>query len=169
IDLADILRWCIGQAQSTADDRSVAIDTQLHGATVVGIEDQLKMLFANVLSNAIVYSHEGGNVRVHCEAGNGNGPTVIFEDNGIGIAEKKVPRIFDEYYRTDEAARHNKESTGLGLTIVHHVASTHKIRVRVESVLGKGTKFTLNFPPTEQFQDTDDSGKEKGNGISADS
>ena len=60
-----------------------------------------------------------------------------------------MPHIFDENYRTDEAVRHNKGSTGLGLTIVKHVAETHGVGVHVESMPGEGTKFTLRFPAPE--------------------
>ena len=73
-------------------------------------------------------------------------PEVTVEDHGIGIAADKLPRIFDEYYHTDEAARHNKRSTGLGLAIVRQVAQTHGIRVRVRSQAEAGTTFTLTFP-----------------------
>jgi signal transduction histidine kinase len=68
------------------------------------------------------------------------------EDEGIGIPAEKLPRIFDDYYRTEEAVRHNKDSTGLGLAIVRHVATSHRIRVRVESAPGRGTAVTLRFP-----------------------
>jgi signal transduction histidine kinase len=102
------------------------------------------MLFSNLLANAVLYSYEGGRVRVWCL--DGHGPIATVEDHGIGIAPDKLPHIFDEYYRTDEAVRHNKASTGLGLTIVRQVAQTHRIRVRVESSPGVGTKFIVRFP-----------------------
>jgi signal transduction histidine kinase len=114
----------------------------------VAVEDHLKMLLTNIVSNAVVYSVEGGIVRVRCDATPPEGPVVTVEDEGIGIPQEKLPRIFDEYYRTEEAIRHNKDSTGLGLAIVRHVAVNHAIRVRVESAPGRGTRFTLQFPST---------------------
>jgi signal transduction histidine kinase len=87
-------------------------------------------------------------VRVRCDATPPEGPVVTVEDEGIGIPQEKLPRIFDEYYRTEEAIRHNKDSTGLGLAIVRHVAVNQAIRVRVESAPGRGTRFTLRFPST---------------------
>jgi len=74
------------------------------------------------------------------------GPIVRITDHGIGIPEDKLPHIFDEYYRTDEAARHNKNSTGLGLAIVRHIAERHGIDVIVESTPGATTTFELRFP-----------------------
>ena len=105
----------------------------------------MKMLFSNLLSNAVVYSHRGGWVEVRCAQGNGAEPLVTIEDHGIGIPGEKLPQIFDAYYRAEEAVRHHKESSGLGLAIVRHVAETHGIRVHVESAPGVGTKFTLRF------------------------
>ena len=67
--------------------------------------------------------------------------------SSIGQYEKAVQSL-DDYYRTEEAVRHNKDSTGLGLAIVRHVSLSHGIRVRVESAPGRGTRFTLRFPPT---------------------
>jgi two-component system phosphate regulon sensor histidine kinase PhoR len=73
-------------------------------------------------------------------------PVVVIEDNGIGIPADKLPRIYEEHYRTKEAVEHNKESSGLGLAIVKHVAEMYGIRIRVESRPGSGTKFELKFP-----------------------
>ena len=103
------------------------------------------MLIDNLLSNAIHYSWDGGGVQVTCGK-RGGAVEVTVSDEGIGIPAKKLPRIFDDYYRTDEAARHNKDSTGLGLAIVRHVARTAGIRVQVESRYGRGTRFTLSVP-----------------------
>ena len=105
------------------------------------------MLLSNIISNSVIYSYEGGTVRVQCNLAPLGGPVIVVEDEGIGIPKEKLPRIFDDYYRTEEAVRHNKDSTGLGLSIVRHVALTHGIRVQVDSVPAHGTRFTLRFPP----------------------
>ena len=148
-DLAEMVRWAIARVGATAQERRVAVDEVLAPAPVVAIEDHLKMMLTNVISNAIVYSTEGGIVRVRCGVAPPEGPVVTVEDEGIGIPAEKLPRIFDDYYRTEEAVRHNKDSTGLGLAIVRHVALSHGIRVQVESAIGRGTRFTLRFPPAE--------------------
>lgn len=142
LDLAETLDWCIHQVQATAGERTVEIVPDLHPATAIGVEDHLKMVFSNLLTNAVVYSNEGATVRVQCAAG----PVVTIEDQGIGIDAGKLPHIFEEYYRTEEAAQHNKESTGLGLAIVRHVTETHGVRLRVESMPNVGTRFVLRFP-----------------------
>jgi len=150
LNLADALQWCLGQVSPTAQERKVTIEHDLQAARVFGVDDHLKMLFANLVSNAVLYSHHGGLVKVRCTALNGGGAEVTIEDNGIGIPEAKLPHIFDEYYRTEEAAQHNKQSTGLGLAIVRHVCLAHAVGLRVESTPAAGTKFILRFPSTER-------------------
>ena len=146
MDLAGVLEWCIDQVRPVAQVRDVALQTDLQPAAAVCVEDHLKMLFSNLVFNAVNYSHVGGSVRVACR-GDDAGATVSVADDGIGIAPEKLPRIFDEHYRTKEAALHNNESSGLGLAIVRHVVDLHRIRLRVESRPGVGTSFVLRFPP----------------------
>jgi signal transduction histidine kinase len=117
---------------------------------MMGTEDHFKMLFMNLLANAVIYSHRGGEVHISCCLGSNSEPIVIISDDGIGIPAEKLPRIFDEYYRTKEAMQHNKESSGLGLSIVKQVAQMYKIHIRVESGPDSGTKFELRFPVAEE-------------------
>ena len=146
LDLVDIIKWSKAQVMPTAEKRGIIFKEDLHSAYVVANEDHMKMLIVNLISNAITYSNEHGQVNVHCNPSDNGGPIITIEDNGIGIIGEKLPKIFDEYYRTDEAVRHNKSSTGLGLTIVKNVAQRHNITVNVASTPGVGTKFELKFP-----------------------
>ncbi len=146
LDVAEVVRWAIARVGATAQERRVAFDERLEPAYAVVVEDHVKMLVTNIVANAVVYSNEGRIVRVQCRKEPPTGPVVTVEDQGIGIPAEKLPRIFDDYYRTEEAVRHNRDSTGLGLAIVRHVALSHGIRVQVESAPGRGTKFTLRFP-----------------------
>ena len=146
LDLPDLLRWAIARVGAAAQQRRVIVEEVLMPAEVVAVEDHLKMLLTNVISNAVIYSAEGGIVRVRCDGPPCAGAVVTVEDEGIGIPEAKLPRIFDDYYRTEEAVRYNRDSTGLGLAIARRVAVSHGIRVQVESAPGRGTRFTLRFP-----------------------
>jgi len=147
LDVSQVLRQCIGQLKPVAQERRISIEEALEHAEAYVVPDHAMMLFANLLSNAIHYSHEGGQVHVRCYARPSGEAAAQVADHGIGIPGDKLPHIFDEYYRTDEAARHNRESTGLGLAIVRHVAQTHGLHVRVDSRPGDGTTFTVTFPP----------------------
>jgi signal transduction histidine kinase len=145
IDLAEELEWSMNQIRYIAEERRVTIEAKLTSIRLPGLKEQLRILFANLLSNAILYSNEGGVVGVQCERDTRGMPRITIRDDGIGIAPEKISKIFDEYYRTDEAVKHNKSSSGLGLAIVKRIALLHNITVAVESKLNAGTAFTLRF------------------------
>lgn len=142
----DLLLWCKSQVDSRARERGITFKVNIRPVAMVGTEDHFKMLFVNLLSNAVIYSHRNGQVHICCYKGPDSGPVVTIADNGIGIQPEKLPHIFEEHYRTNEAVRHNKESSGLGLAIVKNVAEFYGIRIKVESRFGSGTKFELKFP-----------------------
>ncbi len=146
IVLSELLLWCKSQVAPIARERGVTFKVSVRPVAMVGTEDHFKMLFVNLLSNAVIYSHRNGQVDICCYKGPASEPVVTIGDNGIGIPADKLPHIFEEHYRTNEAVQHNKESSGLGLAIVKNVAELYGIRIRVESRFGSGTKFELKFP-----------------------
>jgi len=146
----ELLPWCISQVESVAQERGIIFKTDIRPVSLLGAEDHFKMLFVNLLSNAVIYSQRDGQVNISCKPVPNSEPVIIIEDNGIGIPADKLPRIFEEHYRTKEAVQHNKESSGLGLAIVKHVAEMYGIRIRVESRPGFGTKFELRFPALDE-------------------
>jgi len=145
-DLVQLIRRAIDGLAPAAASRNVTITCALGPTQVVGVRDQLEMLLTNVISNAVHYSFAGGSVEVRCHAGPQGGAQVVVSDQGIGIPPQKVAHVFDEYYRTNEAARHNRMSTGLGLAIVKQVAEFHGIAIHIDSEVAKGTIVTLTFP-----------------------
>ena len=155
LDLAEIIKWCIAQVQPTAEKQNVKIEANLQSVQINANEDCMKMLFSNVISNAILYSHQNAQVSVECRPRTNSGPMVFVEDHGIGIFPEKIDKIFEEYYRTDEAVTHNKNSNGLGLAIVKHVAQIHRLSIHVASKPNVGTRFEILFPdslsPSEQL------------------
>ncbi|MBM4044899.1 MAG: cell wall metabolism sensor histidine kinase WalK, partial [Planctomycetes bacterium] len=72
---------------------------------------------------------------------------LVVEDNGVGIPEKDIPRIFERFYRVDKSRSREMGGTGLGLAIVKHVAQLHGGAVSVQSRVGYGSTFTLRLPP----------------------
>jgi signal transduction histidine kinase len=164
LDLSVTLRKCIDQVRELASQCEVAIEENLQPAHAMIVADHATMLFANLLSNAILYSHRGGSVCVECISRSGEGRQVTIEDNGIGIPANQLSRIFDEHYRVGEAVSHNRESTGLGLAIVRHVAQSNGVRVRVETRHGAGTRFILQFQSSRPASGTETDVKEMFNG-----
>ena len=106
--------------------------------------EQLKILFLNLVSNAIVYSRDGGTVDVGVTEEKG-GVHVSVVDRGIGISEKALPHIFEDFFRTQEASAFNPASTGLGLAIVRHIALNLGLTIVVESEQDKGAVFQVTF------------------------
>jgi signal transduction histidine kinase len=150
LDVGAILEWCIGQLRPTAAEKGNVFDEEIEPAFTLAVEDHLKMLFDNLIANAVAYSYPGGHIRVRCHPGSDGGPVVAIADDGIGINPEKLPHIFEEYYRTHEAVKHNKESSGLGLAIVREVALRHHIHLRVVSRPGAGTTFELELPSCQE-------------------
>jgi len=148
LDLADVLGACVRQVREAGSERSVRVDEDLAQAWIVAPEDHVKMLLMNLLSNAAVYSHPGGTVRVWRGTDGGRARARI-EHEGIGISREHLERVFEEYYRTPQAVEHNKQSSGLGLAIVREVAHAWGIRVRLSSRPGEGTRVELLFPPPD--------------------
>ncbi|HLE01168.1 MAG TPA: HAMP domain-containing sensor histidine kinase [Bdellovibrionota bacterium] len=149
LDIGNILKRCLEQLEPVAQGRQVRIESRIASALTIGVEDHLLMLFSNLISNAIYYSHKKGTIWISCTPSNPGDPgsaVITIRDQGIGITPEKLPHIFEEYYRTEEATVHNKESSGLGLAIVKNVAALHRIAVSVQSTPGKGTAFTCRVP-----------------------
>ena len=109
----------------------------------------LQRMPANLPDNAIKYSEHDSCITVGVNAQT-NAIQVSVRDEGIGISPEKLPRIFEEHYRAKEAVQHNKESSGLGLSIVKHVAEIYRIHIHVESCVGSGTTFELTFPTLDE-------------------
>jgi two-component system, OmpR family, sensor histidine kinase SenX3 len=125
-----------------------AIDLNFIGArrlVVYGDEGQLVTAVANLVVNAITYSP--GETKVTLEARRSRDLVeVSVTDQGIGIAPADLDRIFERFYRADQARSRDTGGTGLGLAIVKHIAVNHGGRVDVESTVGEGSRFTLRLP-----------------------
>ncbi|MER7331083.1 MULTISPECIES: ATP-binding protein [unclassified Micromonospora] len=115
------------------------------GLTVHGSDTQLATAVSNLVENAINYSGEDTTVRITARADDEH-VEIAVADQGIGIAPTDVDRIFERFYRADQARSRSTGGTGLGLAIVKHIAGNHGGRVEVSSTLGGGSTFTLRLP-----------------------
>jgi two-component system sensor histidine kinase SenX3 len=116
------------------------------GLTVRGSESQLVTALGNLIENAVHYSPSGTRVAVAVRAAD-DALEVSVTDQGIGIADRDLERVFERFYRADPARSRATGGTGLGLAIVKHVATNHGGEVAVWSVEGSGSTFTLRLPP----------------------
>ncbi len=113
---------------------------------VIGDKTFLRQLIINLISNAIAYGKENGWIETTLGT-EGEHAFLSVEDNGIGIAEEDIPKIWTRFWRKDPSRSHERENNmGLGLSIVKEVANIHGGVMEVESVLGKGSKFVFKIP-----------------------
>ncbi len=138
-----------------AQDKHIVVrrDGQ-RGLEVYGSEDQIGAAITNLVANAISYSDPKSTVTVTAAARGGT-VDITVTDEGIGIPAQEIDRIFERFYRVDPARHRSTGGTGLGLSIVKHVAATHGGEVKVRSVEGEGSTFTLSLP---QYIATDEDG-----------
>src|SRR3990170_4423840 len=105
----------------------------------------LEQMFINLIDNAVKYTPEGGTIGVQVNETNSHFGIEVF-DTGIGIPKDHLPRIFERFYRADKTRSRKLGGTGLGLSIVKHVVIMHGGEIKVESVVGKGSRFIITFP-----------------------
>lgn len=116
-------------------------------------QQALKSVFTNLISNAIKYTPENGQVSFGLMAlANPQKIGFYVEDNGMGIDPKDHQRIFERFFRVDKARSRDKGGTGLGLAIVKHLILAHQGKITVKSKLGEGSRFEVILPQTEQEQ-----------------
>lgn len=111
---------------------------------VFGDEQQLYRLVSNLSANAIKYTPTGGSINVTLEQRD-RSAIVKIKDTGIGISPQEQSRIFDRFYRVDSDRDRKTGGTGLGLAIARAIAQKHQAQIKVESIVGKGSIFTLQM------------------------
>jgi two-component system sensor histidine kinase SenX3 len=140
----------LDRTRTSAQSRGIRLDTAgTSGLQVVGSERQIVTALVNLLDNAVSYSGEETTVTVRTALVDGY-VEIDVTDQGIGIAEKDLERVFERFYRADPARSRATGGTGLGLAIVKHIASNHGGTVSVSSVEGLGATFTLRLPSAAQ-------------------
>lgn len=145
VDLYELTKKAMNSLETEAKAAHITLKLLGSSAVLNGIAQLLYSIIYNLIDNAIKYNHENGNVTINIQNTN---TEIIFSvhDTGIGIPIKHQERIFERFYRVDKS--HSKEvgGTGLGLSIVKHAAKVHHAKIKVASIVGKGTSITLTFP-----------------------
>jgi two-component system sensor histidine kinase SenX3 len=150
VEINDVVREAVDQAQFSSEQRGISLEIgELQDGTVIGDREQLITAVHNLVENAVNYSPEQTKVSIVTKR-NGNLVEVSVTDQGIGIAESELNRIFERFYRVDPARSRLTGGTGLGLSIVKHVAQNHGGDVKVWSKLGVGSTFTLQLPVAQE-------------------
>ncbi|CAN1521664.1 BaeS Signal transduction histidine kinase [Burkholderiaceae bacterium] len=114
---------------------------------LLGEEREVLSAFSNLVSNAIRYTPEVGSINVTWSVNPAGEGEFSVTDTGPGISPEHIPRLTERFYRIDRSRSRETGGTGLGLAIVKHVANRHQANLVIESAPGKGSTFTLRFPP----------------------
>ena len=150
VNILDVVKEAINQCETNAEARKISINLEKEdSAVVLGNRDQLVMAVHNLIENAINYSAAGTNVTIVVEV-NEEIVEITVKDQGIGIAQSEIDRIFERFYRVDPARSRATGGTGLGLSIVKHVAQNHGGEIKVWSAPGVGSTFSLRLPMIQE-------------------
>lgn len=156
MDLVPILEQTINSMKVLAEEKSITFSIiKEPDLPQVPINlDGIERAFKNLLSNAIKYSPEGSKIKIRAEvARDPNYIEITFEDQGIGIPEEHLTKIFERFYRVENAT-HTIKGTGLGLHLVKiTIEKHHKGKVFVESTVGVGSKFGVRLPINPEKED----------------
>ncbi|TDD19661.1 two-component sensor histidine kinase [Kribbella turkmenica] len=146
VDINAVIDAAVDRCRIDAEDRDIKIVVKTEPELeVMGSEDQLAMAIGNLVENAVNYSPDGTRVAVAAHP-IGDLVELTVSDQGVGIPSSDLERIFERFYRVDRARSRETGGTGLGLSIVKHIASIHGGDVRVWSVEGQGSTFTVRLP-----------------------
>jgi len=147
VKLDDVVAEALDRCRMRASARGIElVATGGHGLSVLGDEDLLITALRNLLENAVAYSPDKTRVDVSVALAPGDAVEISVADQGIGIPERDLERIFERFYRVDPARSRATGGTGLGLAIVKHVTAAHGGKVTVVSTEGAGSTFTLRLP-----------------------
>ena len=146
IDISEVITEAIDQSRLNAERRNITIFFEAFDeAQILGDRSQVGMAINNLIENAINYSPDSTRVTVTSKI-NDQIAEIAVSDQGIGIPEKDLERIFERFYRVDPARSRMTGGTGLGLSIVKHIANNHGGDVSLWSVENAGSTFTIRFP-----------------------
>lgn len=143
VDLSTVVQKVIDQVKPIADKAEIKIAAKLQKTTIRGNEDSLNELSKILMENAIKYSGKSKAIEVKTKSGG----ILEIKDYGIGISKKDIPHIFDRFYRAEPSRSKEKiDGYGLGLSIAKSIVDKMNGKIKVASVVGKGSTFTVQIP-----------------------
>jgi two-component system phosphate regulon sensor histidine kinase PhoR len=146
IKVVDVCQAAIQLCRPRAEEKKIRLDLDCEkDATAIFDPALIEQAVVNLLDNAIKYSDSQSSIMLKSHQQNSE-MIISVQDQGIGIAQKHLPRLFERFYRVDKARSRNMGGTGLGLAIVKHIARAHGGHVSVESKLGEGSCFSIHLP-----------------------
>ena len=142
-DLAESARECVRLIRPLAERQGIRIQCDLAAASIRGDADRINQVITNLLSNAIYYNKEQGEVHVRVTGGNGAALLTV-RDTGQGIATADLASIFERFFRTDKSRSSGR--SGLGLAICQPIVEAHGGTITASSQAGEGATFSVLLP-----------------------
>lgn len=143
-NVSEQIKTVIRQYQWNLSEKGVMMSYTLPDAFVTGDPSLLYSVWENILTNAIKYNVDYGEIDISLTE-NDTYFVIVFRDTGIGMDEEEIKRMYDRFYRVDSSRTRTVEGTGLGLSIVYSIVEMHHGEINVESKKDKGTTFTISL------------------------
>ena len=149
-DVSELCEIVAGSMEDTAAERNISLHVDSPFPVMIDADrDMIARAVMNLISNAVKYGREGGNVFISA-AEKGKEAVISVRDDGIGIAQSHLGRIWDRFYQVDPSRTSSSDGAGLGLSIVREIIRLHHGTVSAESVEGLGSVFTIRLPLAEK-------------------
>ncbi len=146
VTLPPIVEKAVSIQRSYTNKHDLVIDLEDDMPVINADADKIDQIFTNLINNAIKYSPEGGEVRIVGRKGEDGGVQFSIIDQGMGIPESHLPKVFERFHRVDNRDTRKVGGTGIGLYLVKHLVEAHGGKIWVESEYGKGSNFSFTLP-----------------------
>ena len=144
-DLSELIKRILLNVESQFQTKGIALELVGSEIWVEADKDKISQVLVNLISNALKYTPQGGNVRIEASEVSDE-VTVSVSDTGIGIPESDLPYIFERFYRTDKSRSRATGGAGIGLTIAKSIVEAHGGKIHVKSKTNRGSAFTVSLP-----------------------
>lgn len=146
VDLEEVARPIVASFEQQASNKGIELElTTLRPVRVEADPDRLSQVFVNLIDNALRHTSGGGRIRIELDARDSDAVLRV-RDTGEGIPYRDLPHIFERFYVVDRSRTRGSGGAGLGLAIVKGIVDAHGGAISAESMLGRGTAFTIRIP-----------------------
>jgi two-component system phosphate regulon sensor histidine kinase PhoR len=151
-DIKELIKNVFEQLEMKAKKKNIILTfDEFSESSIIVYADmkRIQQVLTNLIVNSIKYGHSNGTTELSVESLTSNKVVVHITDNGEGIEEEHIPRIFERFYRVDKSGARSEGGSGLGLAIVKHILEAHNEKIYVESKIGIGSEFSFTLQKQE--------------------
>ena len=154
-NIVNFIKGIISSFEEYARQKSITIELYPDNKEITGFfdHDKCEKIFSNLVSNAVKYNRENGQVRISVDKEDSGYARIEVNDNGIGIPEKEIKNIFTRFYRVPD---NNEQGSGIGLALVKELVELHKGEISVNSIKNEGSSFVVKVPVEKHFYSGDE-------------